>query len=68
MVALYSGNIIAFVAVHKQNLPIRNLEDLAAHPGYQAGVLPGSSGESFFRVGFPSTLVTFLFWCSVKVL
>ncbi len=51
MVALYSGNNTALVTVHKQNLPIRNLEDLAAHPEYQAGVLQGSSLKSFFNVG-----------------
>ena len=50
MVAVYSGNLIAFMTVHKRKIPVNSLDDLAAQPEYQAGVLKGGSLQERFEV------------------
>ena len=48
--ATYSGNLIAFMAVKKLNVPLNSLKELAAHPEYQAGLPLGGSSHSLFKV------------------
>ena len=50
LLATYSGNLVAFSTMRKVRLPVRNLEELAAHSEYQAGVSSGGSTISLFRV------------------
>ena len=50
VLAIYSGNLVAFSTMKKIKLPIKNLEELAAHSEYQAGVSSGGSTISLFRV------------------
>ena len=50
IVGLYTGNLIAFMTVQKSRLPIDSLEELAASPGYQAGIVYGEATYSLFQV------------------
>ena len=50
VLAIYSGNLIAFTATKRLKFPIENLEQLAANPDYQAGVMAGSSTSALFLV------------------
>ena len=49
IIATYSGNLVAFMTVKKLKFPIDNLEELAAHSEYQAGVLKGASTMALFK-------------------
>lgn len=50
MVAIYTGNLVASMAVQKTRIPINDLYELAAHPEYQAGVMKGSVVNNVFQV------------------
>ena len=50
ILATYSGNLVAFSTMRKVRLPVKNLEELAVHSEYQAGVSSGGSTISLFRV------------------
>ena len=50
MLAIYSGNLAAFTATKRLKFQIENLEQLAANPDYQAGVIAGSSTSALFQV------------------
>ena len=50
VIATYTGNLVAFSTMKKVRLPVKNLEELAAHSEYQAGVSSGGSTISLFRV------------------
>lgn len=52
LVAIYNGNLIAFMTVRTQQLPINTLQELASHPEYQAGVMKGSVYSDLFKVSF----------------
>ena len=51
IIAAYSANLIAVLTVQKHRLPIDSLEELAAHPEYQAGVNDGAVLSELFKVG-----------------
>ena len=59
MIATYTGNLIAFMTATKFTFPVDSLEELAASPDYQAGLMVGSNIESLFSVRF--CLIFFLF-------
>lgn len=48
--AVYTGNLIAFLSVLRITLPVNSLEDLAAHAEYGLGVQAGTSLEQLFHV------------------
>ena len=50
VVAIYSGNLVAILSVKKTEMPFQTLEELAAHPDYQAGVFEGSGTMDRFKV------------------
>ena len=50
MAATYTGTLVAFMTVKKVSFPIVTLEDLVAHPEYEAGFLGGVALEGLFRV------------------
>ena len=50
IIAIYTGNLIAFMAVQKHQVPINSLEELAARPEYQAGIAAGGSPYQLFKV------------------
>ena len=50
LAATYIGNLVAFVTVTKPKLPIETVEDLAAHPEYQAGVGQGNAQYNLLKV------------------
>ncbi len=49
IVATFSSNFIAMMAVQIIRLPINSLEELVAHPSYTAGMQGGSAVIDFFR-------------------
>ena len=55
MIATYSGNLIAFMAVKKIKVPVNTLEELASSD-YQAGTKLGSAQHLLFQV-FPFRLL-----------
>ena len=50
VLAIYSGNLVAFTATKRLKFPIENLEQLAENPDYQAGVIARSSTSALFQV------------------
>ena len=50
IVAVYTGNLIAFMTIKKIKLPVNTLEDLAHHPEFQAGLSAGTSTYDLFKV------------------
>ena len=50
VVATFTGNLMALMAVKKYNIPVNTLEELAAQPRYQAGVVDGVALADLFRV------------------
>ena len=50
IVATYSGNLIAFLAIVKYKAPFETLEEMAQKGGYKFGTIGGSSLESIFKV------------------
>ena len=50
ILATYTGNLVAFMTVQKLKLPINDLEELADHPEYQAGLARGTSTSDLFKV------------------
>ena len=44
------GNLVAFMAIPNLELPVNNLETLADHPEYQAGIVRGSTHHTLFNV------------------
>lgn len=50
LAATYIGNLVAFVTVTKPKLPIETVEDLAAHPEYQAGVGQDNAQYNLLKV------------------
>ena len=48
--AVYSGNLVAFIAVTDDDIPFRTMEDVAASQGYTIGTLGASVYEMQFRV------------------
>ena len=50
VVATFTGNLMALMAVKKYNIPVNTLEELAARPEYQAGVVDGVALSDLFRV------------------
>ena len=48
--AVYTSNLIAFVGIRKPVLPVNNLEELASHHEYQAGMDIGGAVYDLFRV------------------
>ncbi len=49
MVAAFTGNLIATMAVQKFKLPVNTFEDLANHPTVEVGMPFGSAITDFFR-------------------
>ena len=50
MMATYSGNLIAFLTVEKDKLPINNLADLVSQDKYRWGTQGGTAFETIFKV------------------
>ena len=50
IVATYSANLIAFLAIVKYKAPFETLEEMAQKGEYKFGTIGGSSLESIFRV------------------
>ena len=48
--SVYSGNLIASLAVNKYNLPVNDLKELAEQTSHKVGVLGGSIHEYIFKV------------------
>ena len=51
VLAIYSGNLVAFSTMRKLKLPVNSIEELAANPEYQAGIPSGGSTVSLYKVG-----------------
>ena len=50
VIAIYKGNLIAFLTIPKLKSSINSLEELAEHPEFQAGFQAGSSNHDLFKV------------------
>ena len=50
VLAIYSGNLVAFSTMRKLKLPVKSIEELAANSDYQAGVLRAVSTASLYKV------------------
>ena len=50
IVATFTGNLMALMAVKKYNIPVNTLEELASRPEYRAGVVDGVALSDLFRV------------------
>ena len=50
VIATFTGNLMALMAVKKYNIPVNTLEELAAQQSYQAGVVDGVALADLFRV------------------
>lgn len=48
--SVYTGNLIASLAVNKYNLPVNDLKELAVQNSHKVGMLGGSIHEYIFRV------------------
>ena len=50
--AVYSGNLVAFLTVYKENLPFETMDDVAMKDtsGYKVGLLGGGIYESWLKV------------------
>ena len=59
-IAIYSGNLIAFSTIKRMKVSINNLEELAAHPTYQAMVPMGSATMDIFKVKWSEDAYYFL--------
>ncbi|ELU16737.1 hypothetical protein CAPTEDRAFT_138591, partial [Capitella teleta] len=51
LAAVYSGNLVAFLASSDRTTPFTNLEDVAQQTDYQIGTAEGGSPEMLLRVG-----------------
>jgi hypothetical protein len=51
--AIYTGNLIAVLAVPKSSLPIETLEDLADQDFYKYGTIDGAALSSLMAVSTP---------------
>lgn len=47
---LFSSNLVAFMTVSRTRLPVDSLEQLAAHPTFEAGILKGMSYQNLLAV------------------
>ena len=55
IIAIYSGNLVAFMMVKKTKLPLDSLREQTSYPEYQAGIHGGSAQSSLFQVKCIST-------------
>ncbi len=51
IMATYTGNLVAFLTVAKNNLPFDSIEELAEQEVYHASLLKGVALEELFKVG-----------------
>ena len=50
IIATYTGNLIAFLAVEKEIVPFQTYRDLAENQEYKVGTLGGTYSVTFLRV------------------
>ena len=50
MSAIYAGNLVAFLAVEKHDVPFRTLEELGTQSAYYFGTLGGTLWETILLV------------------
>ena len=53
----YTGNLVAFMSVHRPVQPVDTLNKLVAHTDYNIGILPGGLVEHYIKViGFTAII------------
>ena len=59
IVATYSGNLIAFLAIDKYNAPFETLKEMAQAGEFKFGTIGGTSFEAIMQVLYYNTLKFF---------
>ena len=50
MIATYTGNLVAFLAVEKQNVPFQTFAEVAENDNYKTGTLGGAVNVPLLQV------------------
>ena len=62
--AIFTGNLMALMAIKKYNIPVNTLHELSVRSEYQAGVVDGVALSDLFRVRFSCFQVLHVYVCA----